>query len=226
MEFVKRNIIFIVTLLVAVALAIGGILFFTKNDSFPQKTPNPILISGNSPKTGGIANGNYLPENPQAKVTLTEFGDYQCPACGAYNPLIIKLLTDFAGRVNFTFRDFAFIGPESLKASEASYCAADQGKYWQYHEYLYNHQNGENQGAFSDANLKSFAKTLELNEQTFGECLDSGKYKKLISDSNSAASSLGLNGVPSFFINSSRIDTPQNYEKFKKLIDDVLSGQK
>lgn len=98
-------------------------------------------------------------------VTIIEYADFQCPFCGKFfkeiGETLIKDYVD-AGKVRFVYRDFAFLGTESTRAAEAARCAGDQGKYWEYHDYLYNHQNGENQGNFSDLYLKSFAGELKL----------------------------------------------------------------
>ena len=103
--------------------------------------------------------------NPQAKVALVLYEDFQCPFCGKFFSDSEKNIRDTyvtEGSVQLVYRDFAFLGQESVKASEAARCAADQGKFWQYHDYLFTHQNGENQGNFSSLNLKLFAKEMGL----------------------------------------------------------------
>lgn len=120
----------------------------------------------------------------QAKVVLVLYEDFQCPFCGAVSglmksdaPLIQSLkqrdpswnpfmlgVNEYTkkGNVKFVYRDWAFLGPESIKSAEAARCAGDQGKFWEYHDYLYGHQDGENQGNFSSLNLKLFAKEMKL----------------------------------------------------------------
>jgi protein-disulfide isomerase len=117
------------------------------------------------------------------------------------------------GSVQLVYRDFAFLGDESVKASEAAMCAEDQGKFWEYHDYLFTHQKGENQGNFSIANLKSFAATLGLDKTAFATCLDSGKYAQAITDAKTEAASAGVTGTPKGFIlvNGKIVDTIDGY---------------
>ena len=112
-----------------------------------------------------ISSSDFTLGNPQAKVALVLYEDFQCPFCGRFFGDSEKSIRDTYvtnGSVQLVYRDFAFLGPESIKASEAARCAGDQGKFWQYHDYLFTHQNGENQGNFSSLNLKLFAKEMEL----------------------------------------------------------------
>lgn len=220
-EFLSANKVFIGAVLGTLILLVGGVYIFTKNGSTPttgNKISSDILVPSGSHETSGIVNGEYLPATPSATVTLVEFGDYQCPACALYKQFVTKILGEFAGKINFVFRDFSFIGPESLKAAEAADCASDQNKFWQYHEYLYSHQNGENKGAFADDNLKSFAKGLGLDTQTFNQCLDSGKFKNEVDNSTNDGKNAGVNSTPSFFLNGVKIDNPGSYDELKKII--------
>lgn len=224
-DFILRNKIFLGVIFATLALLVGGVYLFSKGSSSGQKAISyDILVPKDAEISGGIISGVYQPANPKASVTLVEFGDYQCPACGIYNAeIVIKALNDFAGKINYVFRDLAFIGAESIKSAEATYCAADQNKYWEFHEYLYSHQNGENKGGFSDENLKSFAKTLNLNTQTFNQCLDSGKYSKRVTDSTASGQGLGINSTPTFFVNGIKIENlPASYPEFKTIIQDAI----
>ena len=118
--------------------------------------------------------------NPLAKVTLIVYADFQCPFCAKLFQESEKTIIDTYvrnGDVQFVYRDFAFLGPESVRAAEAARCAGDQGKFWEYHDYLFNNHNGENEGAFADPKLKAFAKTLGLNSVAFDSCFDTNKYE-------------------------------------------------
>ncbi|MCL5004078.1 MAG: DsbA family protein [Patescibacteria group bacterium] len=109
--------------------------------------------------------GNLPLGNPSASVKVVEFGDYQCPYCEQfYSSVFPQLKKDFidTGKVEFAFRDLAFLGLESTNAALAASCANEQGKFWEYHDKLYGNQKGENQGAFSLENLKRFAAELSL----------------------------------------------------------------
>jgi protein-disulfide isomerase len=117
--------------------------------------------------------------DPNAPVTIVEYADFQCPFCEkVFQSVLPQIKTKYiaSGKANFVFQDFAFLGPESTRAAEAAKCAGAQGKFWDYHDTLYQSQNGENQGAFADPKLKGFAKTLGLDITQFNTCLTTKKY--------------------------------------------------
>jgi len=163
--------------------------------------------------------------DPNAPVTIIEFGDFQCPFCGRFatqtEPQIDEAYLQ-SGKVRFGYWNFAFLGPESTWAAEAAECAADQDKFWEYHDRLYSSQSGENQGAFNKDNLKKFAGDLGLDTEAFNECFDSGKYTQLIQDDSSAASSLGVRSTPTFLINGQPLIGAQPFENFQQTIDSLL----
>lgn len=184
----------------------------------------------------------------RAKVALISYEDFQCPFCGAVSGLVddsdairylkridpswspyMTGLKDYIaeGKVKFIFRDWAFLGRESVKSAEATLCAGDAGKFWEYHDYLYSHQNGENKGAFSDANLKNFAGILGLNQTAFDECLDSGKYSQAVADSKDEGARAGVNGTPKGFILKDgklvgTIEGAESWVRVKQKLDDAL----
>jgi protein-disulfide isomerase len=111
-----------------------------------------------------ISDTDFVQGDAIANVSVVEYADFQCPFCGRFFKETKTLFTDYIknNQVKFVYRDFAFLGPESIQAAQAARCAGEQGKFWEYHDYLYTHQNGENQGNFSDDYLKSFAGELKL----------------------------------------------------------------
>ncbi len=163
--------------------------------------------------------------DPDAPVTIIEFADFQCPYCGRFftqtKPQIDEQYMQ-SGEVRFGYFNFAFLGDESTWAAESAECAADQDKFWEYHDKLYANQSGENQGAFNKDNLKKFAEELGLDTQTFNECLDSGKYTSLIQNDTSMSSALGVQSTPTFLINGQAVVGAQPFEVFKQTIDPLL----
>jgi protein-disulfide isomerase len=161
---------------------------------------------------------------PDSPVTIIEFSDFQCPYCGVYatgaGPQIEEAYVK-QGKVRFGYWNYAILGDESKWAAEASECASDQGKFWEYHDILFKNQSGENQGAFVKDNLKKFANELGLDTQAFAECLDSGKYTKLVEEFSYIASQLGVRSTPSFLVNGQPVVGAQSFEDFKKLIDQL-----
>lgn len=198
---------------VATTVVIFGAIFLLggSSNTQTQKADQNLLVRSDSDKISSAS----------AKVTVVEFGDYQCPACGAAHPIVKQLLIDEKGKLNFVFRNFAFIGQESTWAAEAAECAGDQNKFWEYHNFLYEHQNGENRGAFSKDNLKSFAKTLNLNTQQFNLCLDTDKYSQKVSNDRADGNDLGVNSTPTFFINGEKNAGVLSLGELKSKIDSL-----
>jgi protein-disulfide isomerase len=124
--------------------------------------------------------------------------------------------------VRLGYWHFAFLGDESFQAAEASECAADQDAFWEYHDLLFNNQNGENRGAFSAENLKAFAAELDLDTDEFNQCLDSGKYTEAVSSATGAAQSIGVRSTPAFIVNGQPVVGAQEFAFFQQLIDDEL----
>jgi protein-disulfide isomerase len=163
-----------------------------------------------------------------APVTLIEFSDFQCPYCGKFATETAQQIYDQyvkTGKLRFGYIHFTFLGEESQWAAEASECANDQNAFWQYHDYLFSHQSGENLGAFSKDNLKKFAVTLNLNADEFNQCLDSGKYTDLVKSQTSMAQNLGVSSTPTMVINGKVLLGAQPFATFQQVIDSDLSSQ-
>jgi protein-disulfide isomerase len=125
--------------------------------------------------------------------------------------------------VRFGYFNFAFLGDESGWAAEAAECAGEQNAFWEYHDYLFSHQNGENQGSFSKDNLKGFAATLGLDTTAFNTCLDSGKYTQFVQDQTNLARQLGVQSTPTFAVNGQGVTGAQTFDTFQKLIEGILN---
>jgi protein-disulfide isomerase len=117
---------------------------------------------------------------------------------------------------------FPFLGEESYWAAEASECANDQNKFWEYHDVLFARQNGENQGAFAKDLLKQFAQTLQLDMEAFNACLDTGKYTKQVQQDAAFAQQLGVRSTPTFLVNGEPIMGAQPFETFREMIEAQL----
>lgn len=174
---------------------------------------------------GNLEDDDPFLGNPNAKVTVVEFSDFQCPFCGRFfhetEPKIIDAYVK-TGKVKFVYRDFAFLGPESGWAAEAAQCANDQEKFWEYHDYLFNHQKGENQGAFTKERLKEFARALGLKSGSFDLCVDSGKYRAEVLKDTEAGRSKGVSGTPTNFVNGRPLTGALPYDQFQTAIEEAL----
>jgi protein-disulfide isomerase len=161
-----------------------------------------------------------------APVVVVEYADFQCPYCqqfAAGTGRQIKQNYVDSGQIRFVFRHLAFIGPESLWAAEAAECANEQGRFWDYHDKLFEEQAGENVGAFSRENLKRFAAELGLDSQQFTQCLDSDKYRTKVQQEVAEAGRLGVHSTPSLFVNGQLIKNGSNYQVLQAAIEAALA---
>jgi len=178
-----------------------------------------ILNSQGSFPERKIVNG-LTAGDPNAPIKVVEYADYQCPACQQaftiLEPEIIKKYIN-TGKVFYTFEPFNFVGPESYRAAEAAYCAADQGKFWEYHDLLYSNWAGENQGAFKDANLIKFAKKIDFNQVAFEACFNSGTYAQKVLDKSAEISAAGITSTPTFMVNGEVVLSTQLMARLAQL---------
>jgi protein-disulfide isomerase len=135
-----------------------------------------------------------------------------------------QLVSDYVepGLVRFEFHDYAFRGPEAVRAAEAAACAADQGAYWRYHDTLYLNQSGAN--SFTDARLKQMAETLGLDTGTFTQCLDSGEKRAGVEASIAEAQAQGIDSTPTIFINGTEVAEWHDFNAVKQAIDAELAA--
>lgn len=178
-----------------------------------------------------IASGAPFKGDPDAEVALVDFSDFQCTNCQRFatqtEPQIARDYID-NGRVVLIFKQFPIFGPDSLTAAMASMCAHDQGKFWEYHDHLYENQGVENSGWASISNMKKFAGDLGLDRQQFDACLDSGEYRSYVEGDLELALGLGFPGTPSFVVMNNDGSDPeimvgaQPYSSFKTVVDNKL----
>ncbi len=158
-----------------------------------------------------------------APVTIISFEDYQCPFCKrAFEQSVLQVKKDYIddGRVRYIFRDFPLgFHPEAQFAAEASECAHEQGKFWEYHDALY-----ENQQSLGSALYIQLAQQIGLDDDKFKTCIDTRKYSQEVKDDFSYGSKVGVTGTPTFFINGIKLVGAQPYQSFKQIIDDELTG--
>jgi len=187
------------------------------------------LSAAGQGKLTGVDDPHVLGD-AKAKVTIIEFGDYQCPSCRMFwrevEPRLKKEYID-TGKVKLVFADFPIvqIHPEAILAAMAVDCAGDQGKYWQYHDKVFREQDNRDQDEvirFKAADLKKWARDIGLETAAFNECLDSARYKDDVAKDKAAGDRLRIRGTPTFLINRRVIGGPQPYLVFKGVIDDEL----
>lgn len=171
----------------------------------------PILFKGSAAGTTGDGKVKFdIPSyatykgSGSASTYVIEFGDYQCPFCERFfqqtEPQIVKNYVD-TGKARFYFIDFQFLGPDSQTLGQGAWCANDQGKYYDYHDYVYSHQGEENSGWATPDKVKTLAKSITgLDTNKFNSCLDSKKYESRVTELTQLGQSAGVTGTPTTFI--------------------------
>jgi len=182
-----------------------------------------------SPIDALVKQTRHFKGNANAPVTIIEISDFQCPYCGRFATGTARQIEETyikTGVVRFGYQHMAFLGVESRWAAEASECAAEQGKFWEYHDKLFASQSGENRGAFNKENLKNFAADLRLDTAKFNACLDSGKFTSLVEKETANVQSLGVQSTPSFLINGQPLAGAQPFEAFQRIIETERAKKK
>jgi len=151
-----------------------------------------------------------------AKVTIIEAGCFGCPYTKQAEPAVKQILSYYGNKIRFVYKDFPLSSTHggSQEAAEASHCAHEQGKYWEYHDLLF-----EDQGKSSFDDLVDFAEQLGLDIDQFSECVKSRKYRSKVDSDFDEALQAGVYGTPTFFINSEVVVGPKTFNEFKQIID-------
>ncbi|MEW6431854.1 MAG: thioredoxin domain-containing protein [Myxococcota bacterium] len=168
-----------------------------------------VVVEARGPSRG--------PDN--AKVTIVEFSDFECPFCSKAEDSVNQVMEQYAGKVKLVFRHFPLsFHPHAAKAAEAAMCAEEQGKFWEMHKVLF-----ANQQKLGVEDLKAHAATLGLDAAKFNACLDGGSKKALVDADQKAGTEAGVNGTPAFFINGKMLSGALPFPEFKKVIDAELA---
>ena len=158
-----------------------------------------------------------------APVTIVEFSDFQCPYCQSIESTLKAVLDKYKGKVRLGFRDFPLkqIHPMAQQAAEASRCAGDQGRFWEYHDLLYS-----NQTRLDSRGLTEHARVAGLDVPRFTACLSSGKFRAPVEGDIQAGATYGVSGTPAFFVNGVFLSGAQPASAFEKIIQSELEDAK
>ena len=207
----------------AIPIIIGIIIGVGLTSNFEKSSDDSSILNKEN-----LIQGSTMLGNPNAKITIVEFGDYQCTFCYKFHDETMKKINQEyikTANVNFIYKDFPLNGEQSILASEASYCAQKQNKFWEYHDTLYNNWGGENTGWITENVLQGFARDVGLNLDEFSQCLENSEYRQKVLDNEQFAREIGINATPSFLIfNDSelyRIIGAQPFDKFEQAIQEL-----
>ena len=193
----------------------------------PAAAAEPSRGAGAAPSVEYEAS-NYYDESdpmlgdPNAPVTIVEFSDFECPFCARFYSQTYKLIKEDyidTGKANIVFRDFPLaFHPQAEPAAIAAECAHEQGKFWEFHDLIF-----ENQARLSPSAYLGWAEDLELDMDQFSDCVDSQKYKSEVAKDYNDGGRLGITGTPGFFVNGELITGAQPYSVFAQAIEAQLN---
>jgi protein-disulfide isomerase len=183
------------------------------------KASTPVAITLDPPRVAVSDAGRPSKGPAKAPVQIIEFSDFECPFCFRVNPTVAEVLSTYGERVRLVYRHLPLPNhPNARPAAEASACANEQGRFWEYHDRLF-----ANQSKLTAPDLKQHAADLGLDATKFNACVDSRKFQKDVDADLDTAQLLGVSGTPHFFINGRPLSGAQPLESFKAIIDEELA---
>ncbi len=200
----------------AVVVAIGLIVVLGMK---PGSASVDLVAPLSDVPVGAVRDGRSLGA-ATAPVQLDSWEDIQCPSCGQYSSSVQpRLIREFvlAGTLRLTYHDFSFLGPESFDAASAARCAGEQDRFWEYNDWVYANQKGENEGRFSRDRLEAIAVKVGLDKAAWGACYDGGSNRQAITDETAQGKALGVDSTPTIFVNGQQAPSP-SYEVLAALI--------
>lgn len=202
--------------------SVGLIIALLFGYYFYSIATNPEQSGTNTPVV--ITQTDHVRGAKDGKVTLVEFGDFQCPACGAYEPIVRQVMADNKDTLKFSFRHFPLtqIHKNALLAAKASEAASLQGKFWEMHDLLYDKQE-EWSGALNARELfVTYATTLRLDTKKFAVAIESKAIEDKILAELTEGTHLGVQGTPTFFLNGKKVESnPRDLASFNKMIKEA-----
>lgn len=203
-----------IALVVGASLLIGG-------KSSSSETAAPIT------NTEALIRSDSHVEGPKnSKVKIVEFGDFQCPACGAAHPIVAQILREYEGKVTFAFRNFPLEMHKNAKAAaNAAEAAGAQGKFFEMHDKLFEGQSEWENSTNPMEQFTAYAQELKLDLDKFKADIEAKKFEKKVQKDIDDGYAVGVNATPTFFINGVKQESGMQYNDFKEKIDAALAQQ-
>ena len=204
-------------------LAVGGIIWGVTRTNSSSVGQHAALVV--PPEASDWRRGNA-----SSQVVLVEYGDFQCPACGYYYPIIKTVEAKYQDRVGFVFRNFPLmqVHPNAILGAQAAGSAGRQGKFWEMHDLLFQHQQEWSVGTDAEArgHILQYAQNIGLDMEKFNADLNSSEVADKIKKDTDSGNASSVNSTPTFFLNGQKIDpSPATADDFGKLLDDALAKQ-
>ena len=225
--------------LLLIGLIVGGLAGFSLRplvipEQVTNAAPAPLAVEGSAPMNepephqavmvAVIANARHFYGDPNAPVTLVEFGDFNCGYCGKWAKETLPLIDEKyikTGKVRMAYVHYPILGDDSMTAAEGTECAAQQDKFWEYHNLAYASQGI----GFTPANLTKMAEELGLDKAAFESCMTNFKDRQSLEDDIRLAQVMGVRGTPAFLVNGIPLAGAYPYEDFVTVIEGALEGK-
>jgi protein-disulfide isomerase len=215
MHLSTENKVLITIVVVTLGLLFGGAYYLTV--SAPPEAKETIDMKE------ALSSSAFSKGDTNAPIKVVEYADFQCPACGASEPIVQKVLTEYQDKIYFEYHHYPLQQHRwAQDAAEVSEAAGEQGKFWEYHDLLFAKQNDWSENSNAVGMFKQYAKDLKLDEKKFNESIDSHEYRDKVLDSVKKGNSLAVNSTPTFFVNGKRVVGGLSYDGWKELIETNL----
>lgn len=207
-------------IILAIIIATTGIILFTNkkdSDVITDENGNTITVEATNHTKGDGGKG----------VTIVEYGDFQCPACAAYYPIVEQVVEKYKADVTFQYRHFPLsqIHNHAVLAHRSAEAAANQGKFWEMYGLLYENVSTWTNITDAEPIFQSYAQSLGLNMDTYNADVKSAQTNAVVNKDIEAGKALGVTGTPSFFIDGKRIENPADQAAFEKLVEDAIAAK-
>ena len=213
-QSLRRAVLYSCAALVLVGVIFGGFKLASVNNSNGSGSSVSSVFS--------VSESDWTKGNKEAAATLIEYSDFQCPACGAYYPLVKQLSQEFGDKVLFVYRHFPLDQHKNAElASYAAEAAGKQDKFWEMHDLIFEGQKEWSDSEDARAFFAKYAASLNLVAEQFQKDIDSAEVKAKVEKDYQSGLNAKVNSTPTFFLNGKKLQNPRSYEEFKKILDPV-----
>lgn len=190
-----------------------------------SNNPSNKNLGQTTPSVNVVSTSDWIKGNKEAKVTLIEYSDFQCPACGVYYPVVKQLNQKLGDKTQFVYRHFPLrqIHANAEVAAYVAEAAGIQNKFWEMHDMLFENQNKWSGEKNAKDIFIEYARSLNLDIEKFKNDLDSKEVKAKVENDYQDGVRFGVNATPTFFLNGTKLQNPRSYEEFKALLEEAIS---
>ena len=214
----KNKIILWSVIVLVIIGSVFGIIKLASKSQTPGSGSDTLALT-----VSAINANENVKGNKEAKATLIEYSDFQCPACGSYYPILKKVAEDMGAQVQFAYRHFPLSQHKNAKlAATVAEAAGKQGKFWEMHDLIFQNQSDWSEEKNAAVIFAKYAQEVGLDLAKFQTDIASEEIKAKIENDYKSGVKAGVNSTPSFFLNGEKITNPRNYDEFKNAILQAL----